>query len=159
MRDIVIAYDTDTPVADIRQMTHYAARFNRDNTDSRVRFRGYTSAGLSAAALIAKDISAGNAPDIILFSDVMPYTMFSGSDTLAGSLSVHRRRPGAWTGGFHPGGCRALFGQREALRADAQLFAADADNARGFRHRSGSVGGAVYRYSRKQRRCADGAFT
>ena len=34
MRDIVIAYDTDTPVADIRQMTHYAARFNRDNTDS-----------------------------------------------------------------------------------------------------------------------------
>ena len=83
MRDIVIAYDTDTPVADIRQMTHYAARFNRENTDSRVRFRGYTSAGLSAAALIAKDISAGNAPDIILFSDVMPYTMFSGSDTLA----------------------------------------------------------------------------
>ena len=83
MRDIVIAYDTDTPNADIRQMTHYAARFNRDNTDSRVRFRGYTSAGLSAAALIAKDISEGNAPDIILFSDVMPYTMFSGSDTLA----------------------------------------------------------------------------
>ena len=83
MRDIVIAYDTDTSNADIRQMTHYAARFNRDNTDSRVRFRGYTSAGLSAAALIAKDISEGNAPDIILFSDVMPYTMFSGSDTLA----------------------------------------------------------------------------
>ncbi len=83
MRDIVIAYDTDTSNADIRQMTHYAARFNRDNTDRRVRFRGYTGAGLSAAALIAKDISAGNAPDIILFSDVMPYTMFSGSDTLA----------------------------------------------------------------------------
>ena len=83
IRDIVIAYDTDTAVADIRQMAHYAARFNRDNADCRVRFKGYTSAGLSAAALIAKDISEGNAPDIILFSDVMPYTMFSGSDTLA----------------------------------------------------------------------------
>lgn len=83
IRDIVIAYDTDTAIADIRQMAHYAARFNRDNADCRVRFKGYTSAGLSAAALIAKDISEGNAPDIILLSDVMPYTMFSGSDTLA----------------------------------------------------------------------------
>ncbi len=73
-----IAYDSGSPVSELRQLSEYAAKFNRTHDDVRVRFKPYSDAGLSAAELLAKDISAGKVPDIILFSDTMPYSTFSG---------------------------------------------------------------------------------
>lgn len=73
-----IAYDSGSPVSELRQLSEYAAKFNRTHDDVRVRFKPYSDAGLSAAELLAKDISARKVPDIILFSDTMPYSTFSG---------------------------------------------------------------------------------
>lgn len=73
-----IAYDSGSPVYELRQLSEYAAKFNRTHDDVRVRFKPYSDTGLSAAELLAKDISAGKVPDIILFSDTMPYSTFSG---------------------------------------------------------------------------------
>ena len=78
MTYLSIAYDSGSPLSELRQLSEYAAKFNRTHDDVRVRFKPYSDAGLSAAELLAKDISAGKVPDIILFSDTMTYSTFSG---------------------------------------------------------------------------------